>query len=249
MSGSASRWGIAAIVRRLAVTSSPVVPSPRVAPWTKRPASYRREMARPSIFSSATYRGGSSSGPSSRWTRASNARSSASSNALPRLSIGARWATSASALLGRPPTERVGESSVTSSGWAASRSWSSRKRWSHSASEMTGAVQLVVGAVGLGDQRAQLGHSRRRFGRHPRIIGRHPAQGCQGCVAADAPPICYRAPRCPSCPDCRCTPAAGRVRGAVGLRLQPDGGPAGRPRGRWPGRCWVRRSRWCSAAW
>ena len=30
--------GIDLIVRRLAVTSSPVVPSPRVAPWTKRPS-------------------------------------------------------------------------------------------------------------------------------------------------------------------------------------------------------------------
>ena len=34
-----SRSGTALIVRRLAVTSSPVVPSPRVAPWTKRPRS------------------------------------------------------------------------------------------------------------------------------------------------------------------------------------------------------------------
>ena len=33
------RAGMTAIVRRLAVTSSPVVPSPRVAPWTNRPRS------------------------------------------------------------------------------------------------------------------------------------------------------------------------------------------------------------------
>jgi hypothetical protein len=39
VAGLASVAGIAVIVRRFAVTSSPVVPSPRVAPWTNRPRS------------------------------------------------------------------------------------------------------------------------------------------------------------------------------------------------------------------
>ena len=47
--------GIARIVRTFAVTSSPRMPSPRVAPRTRRPSSYVSAMLRPSIFSSATY--------------------------------------------------------------------------------------------------------------------------------------------------------------------------------------------------
>ena len=39
VAGSESRPGIALIVRRLGVTSSPVVPSPRVAPSVNRPFS------------------------------------------------------------------------------------------------------------------------------------------------------------------------------------------------------------------
>ncbi len=39
VAGSGSRFGITSIVRRLALTSSPVVPSPRVAPWANRPRS------------------------------------------------------------------------------------------------------------------------------------------------------------------------------------------------------------------
>jgi hypothetical protein len=54
VAGSFSRSGTDLIVRRFAVTSSPVVPSPRVAPWTNRPRSKRRVIARPSILSSAT---------------------------------------------------------------------------------------------------------------------------------------------------------------------------------------------------
>ena len=42
------------MVRRLAVTSSPTSPSPRVAPRTKTPFSYTSEIARPSIFGSVT---------------------------------------------------------------------------------------------------------------------------------------------------------------------------------------------------
>ena len=41
-------------VRRLAVMSSPSLPSPRVAPCTKTPSSYRSEADKPSILGSAT---------------------------------------------------------------------------------------------------------------------------------------------------------------------------------------------------
>ena len=81
-----SRSGRLLIVLRLAVTSSPWKPSPRVAPRTKAPPSYVSDTAAPSILSSQTY--------STRWspradcTRRTQARSSSSSNALARLSIG-----------------------------------------------------------------------------------------------------------------------------------------------------------------
>jgi len=44
--------GTLRMVRTLAVTSSPVVPSPRVAARWSRPLAYVRLIARPSIFSS-----------------------------------------------------------------------------------------------------------------------------------------------------------------------------------------------------
>ncbi len=52
--GHVSRSGTAEIVATLAVTSSPVMPSPRVPAWTSRPSSYTRDMASPSILSSHT---------------------------------------------------------------------------------------------------------------------------------------------------------------------------------------------------
>ena len=42
------------MVRRLAVTSSPTSPLPRVAPTLNTPSRYVSEMARPSIFGSTT---------------------------------------------------------------------------------------------------------------------------------------------------------------------------------------------------
>ena len=51
-SGPVSRSGTEAIVRMLGVTSSPVVPSPRVAARTSAPFRYTRSTASPSIFSS-----------------------------------------------------------------------------------------------------------------------------------------------------------------------------------------------------
>ena len=93
MSGGASskRSGMVPIVRRLWVTSSPISPLPRVAPRTRTPFSYRREIARPSIFGSATNSKLGSSIPSrARWERmrATHARSSSSERALASDSIG-----------------------------------------------------------------------------------------------------------------------------------------------------------------
>src|SRR5205085_1820276 len=68
--------GTILMVRRFAVTSSPVRPSPRVAPCTSRPFSYLSVTASPSSFGSTTYRRGSS--PNDRCTRASNSRNSSS---------------------------------------------------------------------------------------------------------------------------------------------------------------------------
>ncbi len=99
------------MVRTFAVTSSPVVPSPRVAARTSRPSRYCSAMLRPSIFSSATYGTGPSKLSSPRRSRSSNAFSSSSLYALSRLSIGSAWRTDAKFSAGRPPTRWVGESS------------------------------------------------------------------------------------------------------------------------------------------
>ena len=53
-SSMSMRSGIVPIVRRLWVTSSPISPSPRVAPRSSTPSRYSSEIARPSIFGSAT---------------------------------------------------------------------------------------------------------------------------------------------------------------------------------------------------
>ncbi len=72
-------------------------------------------MLTPSIFSSATYAGGSPSASvpaSPRRTRSSKARSSSSEYALSRLSIGSAWVTLSKPKATRPPTRCVGESGV-----------------------------------------------------------------------------------------------------------------------------------------
>ena len=78
------------MVRTFAVTSSPVIPSPRVAADTKRPCSYLRLIANPSIL------GSQRKGPGP--TLSAQARSSESSKALSRLSIGSRCSTGANRL-------------------------------------------------------------------------------------------------------------------------------------------------------
>src|SRR5207253_216467 len=90
MTGTAARAprrtiGMDRIVRRLGVMSSPTRPSPRVAPRTKRPASYRSAMPRPSILGSHTY---VNAAPGrARLIRASNSRRSSGEVALSSESI------------------------------------------------------------------------------------------------------------------------------------------------------------------
>ncbi len=67
--------------------SSPVTPSPRVAPRTNRPRSYVSAHATPSIFSSHANRAAS---PTRFSTRAFHASSSSNENVLSSESIGAR---------------------------------------------------------------------------------------------------------------------------------------------------------------
>jgi hypothetical protein len=96
------RSGIDLIVLRFWVTSSPISPSPRVAPRTNAPFSYTREIASPSIFGSVTY--SMSSLPDSLRTRASHVRSSSGLRALASDSIGCRCLTGSNLSSGFPPT-------------------------------------------------------------------------------------------------------------------------------------------------
>ena len=100
------RCGRLRTVRRFSVTSSPVTPSPRVAPRTKTPFSYSRDMERPSILGSTQY-----SRPSGRAAsmRSSKAVSSSKENTSVRLSSGTSWRTGSKLLLAVPPTCWEGE--------------------------------------------------------------------------------------------------------------------------------------------
>ena len=120
------RSGIALIVRRFVVTSSPRWPSPRVAPRTNSPFSYTSETAEPSIFGSVTYATGSSE--SSR-LRTSSAHFSSASSVVTFSSdpIGVRWSTLRNLSEGVAPTRCVGESGVTRSGCSSSSACSSSK--------------------------------------------------------------------------------------------------------------------------
>ena len=81
--------GIARIVFKFWVMFSPVVPSPRVEPFTKRPCSYTNSTASPSSLGSAIYSMTCSS-PSLRIKRSWKANSSAESMALAKDIIGRR---------------------------------------------------------------------------------------------------------------------------------------------------------------
>ena len=131
------------MVRIFWVTSSPHSPSPRVAACTNTWSSYRKLMAKPSNFNSATYstKSPDSFKPSSLRIRASkySAPLAVVSVSVRMLSIGRAWRTVAKASKGLPPTRCVGESEVSNSGCVASKSCNSRNRRSYSASGTVGA--------------------------------------------------------------------------------------------------------------
>ncbi len=153
-----SFFGIAPIVRRFSVTSSPVTPSPRVAPTVKRPPSYCNEIARPSSFGSTTYRTACGTSFS---MRVAHACSSSNENALSSDSIRTRCTTGANVDAGRPPGRCVGESGVTRSGCCRFE----LAQFAHERVELRVAeLGIVVNEVALGvvvDQLAQRLDARR----------------------------------------------------------------------------------------
>ena len=88
---SGSSLGRERMVRRFSVTSSPTLPSPRVAPWTNLPSRYSRAMERPSTLGSTLY----STRLSFSRTLASKSATSLSEKESCRLSSGTGWVTAA----------------------------------------------------------------------------------------------------------------------------------------------------------
>ena len=121
-----SRIGMEWMVLRFSVTSSPMSPSPRVAPRAKTPSRYSSATESPSTFGSTEY---SASGSSAR-TRASNSRSSSSENTSCKLSSGTACCTFWNALIASPPTRRVGLVGEAYCGYSFSRSSKRRSMWS-----------------------------------------------------------------------------------------------------------------------
>ena len=89
---SRRRSGTSFTVRMLAVTSSPVVPSPRVAARIRRPSSYVSAMDEPSILSSHTT---GTMRPNASVTRSIHASSSSRSMALSSEYMRRAWRTGA----------------------------------------------------------------------------------------------------------------------------------------------------------
>ena len=96
------RKGIVRTVLMFGVTFSPVVPSPRVAAWTKTPSSYLRLTARPSNLSSHEYSTPTAFRPSR--TFRSKLKTSSSLKALLSERIGTLCTTSSNSGLGGEPT-------------------------------------------------------------------------------------------------------------------------------------------------
>ena len=135
-----STCGMSSIVRTLAVTSSPTLPSPRVAASTNTPSAYRREQDNPSIFGSAVSATSASvASDRNRRIRATNSATSSSEKALSRLSIGLACATLARLEVGAAPSRCDGESARTSVGNCASNARFSRTNASYSASAISGS--------------------------------------------------------------------------------------------------------------
>ena len=105
------------IVFTLWVISSPVTPSPLVAPRTNLPFLYSNETDKPSIFNSQTYLGFGTS----FFTLSSNAIISLSLNTLLSDNIGTSWVTLLNPSITSPPTRTVGESGLLNSGYFSSK--------------------------------------------------------------------------------------------------------------------------------
>ncbi len=131
-----SWFGMLLMVLTFGVTSSPVRPSPRVAPRTSRPFSYTRSSASPSTLSShRNPDSASSAAVASRSSRFAQDAISSAENALSRLSIRAGCWTGVNRVEIALPTFCVGESGVRRSGYCSSSFSSSRISLSNSASE------------------------------------------------------------------------------------------------------------------
>ena len=103
------RCGMSAIVRTLAVTSSPTAPSPRVAARTSSPRSYRSEQLKAVDLGLGGHR---HEGIGGRFRNAHAGDELADllvRKAFSRLSIGRAWATLASAVVGAAPSRFDGE--------------------------------------------------------------------------------------------------------------------------------------------
>jgi hypothetical protein len=120
-----SRAGMEVMVRMFGVTSSPVLPSPRVAALTSAPSRYTRSIARPSILSSHRY-GPLNPLPPSFVARSAQPPRSSSVNTLSRLSSRSRCSTGVNSVDIAPCTVWVGESGVRRSGYCSSSARSSR---------------------------------------------------------------------------------------------------------------------------
>ena len=107
--GGVSLRGRDGMVSKLAVTSSPSAPSPRVAPLMKTPFSYSRLIESPSIFGSPTKASApSSASPRKRRIRLQKSLNSSGENTLSRLSIGSPWRDLAKPSATAAPTRRDG---------------------------------------------------------------------------------------------------------------------------------------------
>ena len=106
------------MVRRFCVMSSPVSPSPRVAPCTNDAVLVARADRQPVELRARRNSGSTSCSGSRSRMRRSKSRTSSSLNALSSDSIGNAMPTSPNAATGAAPTRCVGESAVRSSGYS-----------------------------------------------------------------------------------------------------------------------------------
>ena len=130
------------MVFTLAVISSPMAPSPRVAPDTSRPSSYRKLKDSPSIFGSAVKAMSScSESARKRLIFLSNSATSVAEKALSSDSIGRACSILSNCSAGAEPTRCEGLSDRTSAGKAASIALFRCTSMSYSASGSTASSE------------------------------------------------------------------------------------------------------------